>query len=625
MNVRFSQLIQQNWFECVIGLTVLVFLFPIPYHTVPSLDSSWQVVLEEAFFNKWQFGKDFIFTGGPLNFLYARTSIGYYPKLQVLLEALILLWAILYILYATKQIRNWARILLAMGMIAGAASTPDTLFLLSIAAAAISVLRSRFTVRSTLFFGFYCALLTLVKFTFGVLGITCTAIVVANYLLYKQQQAALICVASYLLPLCLIWALVGQSIFNLPAYFAHSLSLSSGYTNSMQLNAHPTHLIASVLMIWISSIPMVLWLAGKKSEITHFSILILGLLVYFLTWKAGFTRAGAHLAIIFQTASFLPFLILPVIGGRKSTYIWVSSTLVLGVVAYFWLLPDRRALYYRHASSQLKFGWQFITTGGSNLSDFTNVIPNNKNNHKLQKIGELIGNRTVDILRFHNGILLLNDFNYKIRPSIQNYHGLNDHMARWNLRHMESNPPDFILACEGRVDSRYPTTDDNLFIWKVLENYEPVIEEKDYLLLERVERFSQSLSKPVLERRVNVGEKVDIRTFANKPLWMKSSYAPSIFQQIVAFFFKPEMVHINIETANGESRLFRLLPANMENGFLLNPLLEINSEIQKFLGDRELTTRIVSFSLHTKYGNKLFRTKEFDIQLSQLLRNTPSS
>lgn len=537
------------------------------------------------------------------------------------MEAVVLLWAILHILYATKGIRIWVRILLAMGMIAGAASTPDTLFLLSIAAAAIGLLKSNYNYRSILYFGFYCALLTLVKFTFGVLGIACIAIVATTHLIKKQQTAALVCVTSYLLPICLIWILVGQSILNLPNFFIHSLSLSSGYTHSMQLNAHPAHLVASVIMIWISAVPMVLWLTRKKSEVTRYAILILGLMVYFLTWKAGFTRAGAHLAIIFQTASFLPFLILPVIGGRKSTYLWVCSALMLGVVAYFWMLPDRRALYYPLASGQFRFGWQFITTGGANLSDFTNVVPYNKSEHKLKKIGDYIGNRTVDILRFHNGILILNDFNYRVRPGIQSYHGLNDHITKWNLKHMESNPPDFILACEGRVDSRYPTTDDNLFIWEVIENYEPVIEEKDYLLLERVEQFSQSLSKPVFERRVTIGEQVDIRNLADQLLWMKCNYEPSLLQRIVAFFYKPEMVHLKIDTAEGRSRLFRLVPANLENGFLLNPLLETNIEIRKLLGDAKLETKIVSFSLHTEYGNKLFRTKNFDIQLSQLVRD----
>ena len=97
MNPRFSHVFQANWFEWVFGLVVLLFLFPQPYHTVPSLDSSWQVVLEEAFFNQWQFGEDLIFTGGPLSFLYTETSIGYYPKLQVLMEAVVLLWAILHL------------------------------------------------------------------------------------------------------------------------------------------------------------------------------------------------------------------------------------------------------------------------------------------------------------------------------------------------------------------------------------------------------------------------------------------------------------------------------------------------------------------------------------------------
>ena len=126
--------------EIGLAFLALLFLFPGPYHTVPELDASWQVVVEEAFFNQWQFGKDFIFTGGPLSFLYAPTSIGYFPKLQVLAEASVLFSAILSIFFAVRRQPLWVHILVLVCLFCGANSSKDGIYLIAITAISFRLL-----------------------------------------------------------------------------------------------------------------------------------------------------------------------------------------------------------------------------------------------------------------------------------------------------------------------------------------------------------------------------------------------------------------------------------------------------------------------------------------------------
>jgi hypothetical protein len=53
-------------------------------YPVLELDSSWQAVLEHAVRLKFQFGRDILFTFGPLGYLYATDSQGYLVGLRII-------------------------------------------------------------------------------------------------------------------------------------------------------------------------------------------------------------------------------------------------------------------------------------------------------------------------------------------------------------------------------------------------------------------------------------------------------------------------------------------------------------------------------------------------------------
>ena len=74
--------------EFIISFVTFLFLIPQPYLTIPELDASWQVALEEAFYKGWEFGTTINFTGGPLSLLYTPTSLGYHVFLQIFAESL---------------------------------------------------------------------------------------------------------------------------------------------------------------------------------------------------------------------------------------------------------------------------------------------------------------------------------------------------------------------------------------------------------------------------------------------------------------------------------------------------------------------------------------------------------
>ena len=141
MKVSLQRIQKWPWLVAGLAFLTLLFLFPSPYFVTPNLDSSWQAVLEEAFFKQWQFGKDIIFTGGPLNFLYSPTSNGYYPFLQVFAEALVLFLALFFLFSTLRSQPNWVHATLFIVLFCAAASGKDGIFLCSLGAVSLRLLR----------------------------------------------------------------------------------------------------------------------------------------------------------------------------------------------------------------------------------------------------------------------------------------------------------------------------------------------------------------------------------------------------------------------------------------------------------------------------------------------------
>jgi hypothetical protein len=186
---------------------------------------------------------------------------------------------------------------------------------------------------------------------------------------------------------------------------------------------------------------------------------------------------------------------------------------------------------------------------------------------------------------------------------------------------MQNNPPQFILCKDGVIDARYPTVDDNLFFKEVIDHYQPVLTEEDYILLERKEpAIPFIMGEPILKLQVHSGQNVDISKFSEHTLWLKVKYEPSVGHKLAAKLYKPEILIMHVTTTNGESRNYRLIGANLENGFLLNPTLDTIAEIENLLNSKTPKTTIKDFSINSVPGHTPFSTHEFEVELYKLVR-----
>lgn len=599
----------------------LLFLFPYPYFVSPSLDSSWQAVLEVAFFKQWQFGKEIIFTGGPLNFLYSPTSNGYYPILQVFAEALVLFLALFFLFSTLRSQPNWVHGALFIVLFCAAAAGKDGIYLCSLAAVSLRLLLGDLKIyRMVALYGFV-AVLSLMKFSFALMGFGCTAFLCLFHLWQKNYKTAAQLSGIYLGAISLLWIAVGQSPANIPAYWSHSLSVAMGHQWSMQRHESFGIVLPLLLIVLLAGLPILAWTIHRRKEPVNWAIFGLSALTLFLTWKAGVVRPDHHMTYFLQGSVLLPAMLLQFIGPRKWALSWVSVCFIAFFISCFWMIPLNREQTFDRAHQNFEKGVQTILNPGSLKTGFSGRIPSIKSLHDLPAVKACVGRDSMDVLLHHQGILLLNDLNYQPRPTLQNYLAYNPRLARLNYDHVLKNPPRYLLSRDDFWDGFYALAEDNLYYREFLQHYLPVLTEQDFLLLERspgAKQFTEEIS--VLQTRILSGQRVDVTKYSGRPLWVRVRYEPNLLQRAQALVYKPETLLLRLTTDRGEDFEVRLVGPNLPNGFLLSPLLRTNSDISNFLTGNRSLTYIDSFAILSIPGHTLFPTRQFEIEVLQLKR-----
>ena len=598
------------------SVATLLFLIPRPYLTVPQLDSAWQASLEEAFFKEWEFGTTVVFTGGPLNFLYSPTTMGYYVFGQIATESLILFLAIFLIYRSVREQVSWIKVLVYVALIMSAAILTDGLYLASIAAGAFVILQQEKPRWSIYWIPTYMVVLGLMKFTFALLGIGCILTLAVGGVVKKEFAYAGKILGTYVMSFLFIWILIGQNLMTIPAYFINSLHISQGYLWSMHRHEEQSEFFFLIFYLLLVGLPIFVSGFAHRRRVQEFLPLVIAAGTIFLSWKASIIRAGSHLGFFLQASLIVTCLVHPTVKSKFWSHAWIVMLFITYLGGMMWIHPLGGKGILDRTTTAFQKNLDFLTNPFEFAQKRNRVIPLVVAKHELPKVKKYVGNASIDVLHYQHSILLLNDLNFHPRPTIQNYPAYNHHLLTLNLRHMMEDPPQFILVKYGSVDYRYPYCDDTLYNREVFQSYEPVLEEKGYILLQRAsERTVLSQNTVAIQKTIKSGENVDVSAFSDKLLWLQVDYRPSFLHRLLTFFYKPEILWMRVTIKNGTDRHFRLVAENLGDGFLLNPLLEGNAALEKFLTTHQPETKISSFAVESSPGQTLFSTQFFDLKL----------
>ena len=581
------------------------FIVALTFLTVPriplsnGMESSWSAVLDYAHQKGLQFGTDIVYTYGPLGFLtishFTRDAAGLRLAADITLCFGV---AAGVCLLAWRLKSGWRLLTIAVFTLLTANVQEQTQDLLinigflcwGLLCACESRSRLRVYVLCLALLAIFSAL---TKFTGLVLGSLTVGALAADLRLRGRGRLSLTLVLGFIVGFLGGWAVLGQTMSQIPAFMAGGLGISGGYNGAMGLEPSSVALIGGLLTLFAALAAILrIYRAQQESDTVQRwrQRLLFGwlLLLIFITWKHGFVRADPHHAIFFL--GFAPVLAL-VLGalpwptskqGRWTGQLAGACCLCATFTMQSMLSPD--FIHLERPFRQAAANVATLLWPGAYREHMERSLRLERHRASLPRLREMIGQAAVDVFGNFQAYAVFNELNYRPRPVFQSYSAYTAPLMRLNERFYSSSAaPEFVLAKLGTIDDRLPVLEDALAFRYLLRNYGPIGNEGGFLLLR-----SKSSATPKLtllrEGMVRPGEPIDLKSYGQSDIWLEIDLEPTAAGRLRQFFYQPSLVRLSVWDGMPArpTKQFRAPAPMMATGFVASPLVLSNKCLLDF-------------------------------------------
>jgi len=586
-----------GWLACFLLAYLSSFCLSGSSAPVADLDQSYQAVLEYARLHDLQFGRDLVFTYGPLGFLSTTVSQGLFPVQRMLFA---LAWSAMVAWSATglaRQIPGRARFLfLAWFLIyCNFGTVEEQAFLVLIYGSIILMGEAHRHKAAAAAFLLVFALLALVKFNLLLamtVGVALSALV---QFCRRNVTTALLVAGSFVALFLAVWLGLGQHLANLPSWIRGSSEIAGGYTDAMtifpKLGVLGLCVLAGVLYL------AALLVIARSSQLSSkgAGVLSVTTVCLFLSWKHAFVRADGH---VMDFIFFLPVAFAVLVNGMFQNSMGRRARLC--VVAFFGaaLILGNWAADLQEPGTMLTklFDWPHHLAGNARLISKA-LTGDSEGSFQALRAGErqrrapdlpvtraLVGGASVDVVNYRQWAALANGLNYRPRPVIQGYSAYTPYLQELNLSWYRSeNRPRYLLCSMETIDRRFPALDDAPLLAYVIDNYRPVAADKGYLVLQAAPHGSPGAARTSLirEETVGFGRPFVLPADTRSTLTMQVEVRPTLFGRAVKFLFQAPVLTMEV-TSRGTTAEYRFIPAMAERGFVISPILLNNDDLMLY-------------------------------------------
>lgn len=597
MKQFFTWKINNFWLKFAYLLFLIVLLFPFYRISEPAtagIDNSWRIALEMAHQKGLIFGKDLIYTYGPLGRLTQRIAIST-THFELFIFDIFCFTNVGFLLYhfLPKPLRFY-QLLIHFGFFLLISSIYGEwlsfiLFYISIFSGLL------FLKKQNHWFLIHAVCMGLINFyikaNYGVIALGFVFILLIYSFASKRlslQNLGLYLFGSVLSLIILAFILNTD----LPSYFFSSIEIIKGYNESQSI--YPTDrlkAVASSYFVFVIFIAIFVVFIIKNLSKKDFSIatldsfFVLGCVgvCSFVLIKYAFVRADdGHLMSFVRSAS-LPFLLLCFFGGEK----WIKQagwTLVsLNLISYI--------VFYQPIYGKITFPIaDNLHTKSYILPEYFNNIfkkPYNPYNPSYPKeVLALIGNKTVDLVPNEISEIYLNRLNYNPRPVIQSYQAYNEFLDNKNQeKYLSNTAPDFVVYSIESTDNKYAWGDETLTTLALLQHYTPLKTWKNRLLLKKtnvvksLKLISQTKHNWTLEKPFKIS--TDTSRNIVSVIKVKTSY--NWFGKLLNLFFQPPHLNMELDLQDGTKTIYRTVPILLRKGLIINSKIDnVDDVVQIF-------------------------------------------
>jgi len=593
------------------------------------LDPSWGYGLSAATSGHLIFGKDVIYTFGPLSSVYTGLWSPEGHVLTVILSVIAAFSLSLYVYKIFEKSEYSVKLLLILFFFLNVNSHPDFFFTILPAVASLVLIDSTYSNTSRYqsalicLLGFNSAMLLLVKMSFGAESVILTAILLTFYGIKKDRRNCLLLMVSFIVSFILLYSASGQGLSNI-FYFALNVYYGIAGFNDGMSNPGGTFPVIStaVFLLFFNMYFFCRSLKPFKLQgIFTAGVLALTSLIVF---KQSFIRHDdGHSGEIYLYLCFLFIYLLHFL--EKSV---IKNCLITACALSLLVLMSQDYKYYFNAS-QINNAWARLISRAKNCGQIFNETRNEANFRNSVKIISRASplpllEGTSDLYNYNQAVLLASGNSWNPRPGFQSFQAVSPYLARANYNHLvnKDTAPDNIFFRVETIDHRFPSLDDGLS-WKALLGlYKPYgwTEKKDYLILRRNDSDKDLPVKDAKIIKGRIGHEI-VNPYDHGLVFVKLHLGKSLPGALLSVVYKTEPVWIRITLQNGREKKYRIIPSMSETGFLLSPLTVSTADFSNlykagYSWNNDSGIKVKSLTI---YPEKTYQYSDsFDITFEQL-------
>jgi hypothetical protein len=550
----------------------------------PGLDPSWIDSLNEFARSPFVFGRDFVFTFGPLG--YVLRPLDLHENLRDAFA-----WRVFADLSVTALLihrllsgaRLWQVAAAALGFAALPAVGVEFEYQINAALlfACVSALNMNRGPRLATLTVASCASAALAFMNLGV-GAVALAILSASWLLLlllrRDRRAVFASVGAYGAAGLAFARFLFPSSRDFQSWLLLSAQLVRGYDTAMAIWDGPRAQLALALAVLAALCAGTALLTRAKSESAP--AVWLGLVPIALSFKHSFVRHDPeHLAPFFALTCALALTI--VVSSNKVREISAAGALALLSLITLGLSFDTRLrpLEIALASDQRSgrrgvYRIQLLQDLEGQRSALRNVGEVRLQADRLpDRWRAEIGGETAMIVPWESAICRANQLRCIPYPTLQMYATYTPELDRWASERIRTASPRFIVLGFLAIDGRHPVLDAPE-VWQVLlDGYEVVEQDpaRQNLLLRKRTSPVQRSSAALPPRSIQIGEWVPVPEGAG---WLRAGLELSLNASgwLRRAVYKLGRVGIELRYRSGRIQSFKLVPAVMADGLLIDGL-----------------------------------------------------
>ena len=597
------------------------------------IDPSCQGALSYFAEKQTQFGPEIMFTYGPLGYLVPENYDGILFTRKLISELLSKLFMTLALVWIASQIPYWNRVLFFCFVWILAPrfgnSYPEVLFYFCMAASG-AILAGQGTWKRYFLAPIltFLAFVSLIKFTLLVYSTFIIILLSIHWASRRNWKECLLIPSAYVALIFMAWAMAGQKWVNFPSWIFTSLQVASGYQECMGREPNPGILPLALAIAAAGTSLFGVSIYAFRTNLSACLPLLCLAAGYWMSWKHGLTRADDHVNLFFGF-SLLGFVSFPAFIDRLRHRLRIVQVLsglgcilcLCGIYIQSPIFLTKGPIYSASHLFETIRNLMFVTSYETRLE--TQLLAEKKR-FECPWIKAVVGNATVDVFGYNQGIGLLNDLNYQPRPVFQSYSAYTPFLIRANADFYRSGrAPSYVISSLGTVDDRFPTQDDSEALRVLLLDYDFVLADQGWLLWRRLV-FRKTVEEEVtgtetMERRF--GQEV---TLPGNNLWCAIDIKETSLGKLRRVFYQAPVVFISVTDENHLSATFRILPTIARTGFILDPCLLSDVDIVGLKTEFEPKPRhIVSFRLWVDESSKKYFDDRISIHLSRIAQLTP--